>query len=94
MEAVLAEMAGYYSRLGRSEIFDVLRVYLEWNATVPPHSETAARLGSSEGAVRNAVHTMRQRFRQIIQRHIGETVSTAAEAQEEMAYLCRVLAAS
>ena len=60
----------------------------------PPHVETAARLGSNEGAVRTAVHAMRQRFRQIIQRHIGETVSSAAEAQEEMEYLCRVLASS
>ena len=94
VEAVLAEMAGYYARLGRGEMFAVLRVYLEWNATAPPYAETAARLGSNEGAVRTAVHAMRQRFRQIIQRHIGETVSSAAEAQEEMEYLCRVLAAS
>lgn len=94
VDAVLKEMADYYARLGRSEIFAVLRVYLEWNGAAPPYAEAAARLESNEGAVRTAVHAMRQRFRQIIQRHIGETVSTAAEAQEEMEYLCRVLAAS
>jgi DNA-directed RNA polymerase specialized sigma24 family protein len=92
LEAVLAEMAEYYARLGRGELFAVLRVYLEWNAATPPYAETAVRLHSPEPAVRSAVHTMRQRFRQIIQRHISETVSSPAEAQEETEYLIRVLA--
>lgn len=94
LEAVLTEMADYYARLGRGEMFAVLRVYLELNAEAPPYTSSAERLKCSEAAVRSAIHAMRQRFRQIIQRHIAETVSTPAEAREETEYLCRVLASS
>lgn len=92
VEAVLAEMADYYGRHGRGEVFVVLRCYLEWNGAAPPYAESAARLKANENTVRSAVHAMRQRFRQIIRRHIAETVSTEAEAREETEYLCRVLA--
>ncbi len=92
MEAVMGDLEKWYAHAERSDLFASLRGFLEWNRPAPSYSEVAARLGTTEGALRSAVHTMRQRFRQLIAQRIAETVSTAAEAREETEYLCRVLA--
>ncbi len=53
--------------------------------------EIAARLGMSEGAVKVAVHRLRQRFRKLLRAAIAETVSDEVDLDEEMRYLVAVL---
>jgi RNA polymerase sigma-70 factor (ECF subfamily) len=45
----------------------------------------------SEGAVKVAVHRMRQRFGELIRAAIAETVATPEDADEELRYLFGVL---
>ena len=53
--------------------------------------EIAARLEMSVGAVKVAVHRLRQRYRKLLRATIAETVSNEADLEDEMRYLVTVL---
>lgn len=85
MEALRAESESG----GKGELFEALRGSL--TSEEAPRSVTAARLGISEGAVKVAIHRLRQRFRQLLRNEIAETVGSDKEVEEEMRYLVAVL---
>ena len=45
----------------------------------------------NEGAVKVAVHRLRQRYRALLRETIAETVASEAEVEEELRYLLRVV---
>jgi RNA polymerase sigma-70 factor (ECF subfamily) len=75
---------------GKGDRFDLLKGYLS-GAEGLPRKEIAARLGISEGAVKVAIHRLRQRYRQLLQGAIAETVNSEEDLQDEMRYLVTVL---
>ncbi len=74
---------------GKLDQFHALRNCL--TGTEPPRSETAVKLGMTEGAVKSAVLRMRQRFRDLLRSEIAETVQTRDEINDEMQHLLAVL---
>ena len=74
---------------GKGELFEALKQSLTGDE--PSRSETAARLGLSESALKAAVHRLRQRYRELLRAEIAETVSTRTEIDDEMRYLVEVL---
>ena len=56
-----------------------------------PRDEIAARLEMSEGAVKVAVHRLRQRYRNLLRNAVAATVANAADLEDEMRYLANVL---
>ncbi len=77
-------------KAGKSEQFDALKGSLT-GEDAPPREEIAARLDMSEGAVKVAVHRLRQRYRKLLRAAIVETVSSEANLDDEMRYLLAVL---
>ena len=67
--------------------FELLKGYLTGNDDQPTYAETAAALGTTEGAVKVSVHRLRRRFRDLVREEIAETVSSPAEIDEEIRYL-------
>jgi RNA polymerase sigma-70 factor (ECF subfamily) len=67
-------------KAGKSEQFDALKGSL-----------TGEGLNMSEGAVKVAVHRLRQRYRKLLRAAIAETVSNDADLDDEMRYLVAVL---
>ena len=57
-----------------------------------PYAELARRLNMNEGAVKVAVHRLRQNYRQRLREQIAQTVATPAEVEEELRCLLRALA--
>ncbi|MES2595670.1 MAG: sigma factor [Verrucomicrobiota bacterium] len=55
--------------------------------------ELAQKLGLSEGALKVAVHRLRQRYREVLRAEIAETVDSSAEVEDEMRHLISVLRA-
>ena len=53
--------------------------------------EIAAQLNMSLGAVKVAVHRLRQRYRELLRNAIAETVSSEADLEDEMRFLLKVL---
>lgn len=74
---------------GKGELFEALKQSLTGDE--PSRSESAARLGMSESALKAAVHRLRQRYRELLRAEIAETVSTRTEIDDEMRYLVEVL---
>jgi RNA polymerase sigma-70 factor (ECF subfamily) len=77
-------------KAGKSEQFDALKGSLS-GQDESPREEIAARLDMSEGAVKVAVHRLRQRYRKLLRAAIAETVSNEADLNDEMRYLVAVL---
>lgn len=57
----------------------------------PDRSETAARLGITDGALKVAVHRLRQRYRELVRAEIAETVTEWSTVDDEMRHLVAVL---
>jgi len=80
-----------YAQSSRLHIFDALKAYLGGQDTTVPYRELAAELGTSEGAIKVAVHRLRQRCRECLRRTIAETVADEAEIDEELRYLFQAI---
>lgn len=86
LQALCEEMA----KAGKSDRFEVLKGSLTGEEEFP-REEIAARLGISVGAVKVAVHRLRQRYHKLLRAAIAETVSNEADLRDEMRYLVAVL---
>jgi RNA polymerase sigma-70 factor (ECF subfamily) len=76
---------------GKQELFEVARRLLHREGAGVAYAEVAGRLGMSEGAMRVAVHRLRQRFGELLREEIAQTVSSPGEIEEELRFLMRVL---
>ena len=77
----------------RPEVAEQLLPYLTDAGELPSYRDVAASLGLSEGAVKVAVHRLRQRFGEILRSEIRETVLTEEEVDGEMHELIRAVSA-
>lgn len=75
--------------VGKGALFETLKASLTGDE--PSRSETAARLGMTESALKAAVHRLRRRYRELLRAEIAETVETPSEIDDEMRYLVAVL---
>lgn len=75
---------------GKGLQFEVLKPALTGDGF--SREEAASRLGMSAGALKVAVHRLRQRFREAVKGEIAHTVPAAADVDEELRYLLEVLA--
>ena len=93
LEHALNDLEAEYQARGRGTVFARLQEFLAWNHKDARLAEAARELGMSPGAVRVTIVRMRQRFRELIECRIAETVATPAEAAEELEHLRQVLGA-
>ena len=77
------ELRTEYAESGRSKLFDALKGHLTGGADVS-HAELAEQLGITVGAVKVAVHRLRQRYRDRLRTVIAETVAGPDAVDEEI----------
>ena len=75
---------------GRRELYEALKGSLSGEDELP-RRELAARLNMTEGAVKVAVHRLRQRYRTLLRAAVAETVSNEADLDDEMRHLLEIL---
>ena len=75
-----------------AQLFEQLKGFLTGGSVIPSYDEAAARTGLPRATVKTHVHRLRQRYREIVRREIARTVSAPHEIDEELRYLCNVLA--
>lgn len=92
LEEVLKRLQAKYEAEGKADLFAALNPCLVGERTSQPYVELAAKLGMNEGAVKSAVHRLRQRYRQLLRDQIAQTVADPAEVDEELRHLFAVLA--
>ncbi len=91
LDTVLHRLEEDYARAGRTALFAALKATLVGGRESLPYAELASQLGSSEGAVKVAVHRLRKRYRELLEEEIDETVASPDEGREELRHLLRAL---
>lgn len=85
METLRAE----YTGKGDAAAFDALKGCL--SGVEIDRATLAESLETTEGALKVAIHRLRQRFRDALRAEIAQTVRTPGEVEEEMRHLARML---
>jgi len=91
LEQVMTKLRSEFAGMGKAGYFDRVQGLLNSEPGADRYEALAAELGSSPGALRVAVHRMRRRYRDLLRAEIAETVSTAAEIDEEIRFLLTAL---
>jgi len=92
LEQVLQRLRKEYATSGKENLFEQLKSTLSGERNSLPYAEIAARLKTSEGAVKVSVHRLRQRYRELLRDEIAQTVSTPEEVEDELRNLFAALA--
>jgi RNA polymerase sigma-70 factor (ECF subfamily) len=90
--SALSELEKEFEGGKRRGPIEVLRELFSFGAA-PPYEELARAHGMSVSQLKSFVHRGRRRFRQLILARVADTVSTAAEAENELNELLRALEA-
>lgn len=85
----MATLRAEFEAAGKRELFEALKGSLTGDE--PPRHETAERLGMAVGAVKVAIHRLRQRYRELLRAGIAETVAEWSDVDDEMRHLVAVL---
>ena len=93
LDQVMASLREEYASSGRLDQFERLEPFLTATDGLP-YTELARQWGSSEGAVKVAVHRIRKKYRMLLRQKIAETVASPAEIDDEIRFLLAALEAS
>ncbi len=85
----LATLRSDAETAGRTRLFLALQGSL--TGTEIDRAEVARELAMSEGAVKVAIHRLRQRYRDCLRNEIARTVEDASEVDDEMRHLVAVI---
>jgi hypothetical protein len=91
LDTVLQQLEREHELSGKMDLFGELRFCLTGERSKLPYAELANRLGMSEGAVKVAVHRLRQRYRELLRAEIAHTVASPEEVDDEIRHLFAVL---
>lgn len=92
LEQVYRRLEEEYCRQNKPSLFNRLRATLTGDSRTAPDAELAGDLGMTEGAVKVAVHRLRQRYRALLREAISDTVAGPEEMEDELRHLFRTLA--
>jgi len=93
LAAALRRVREQYIAAGQEATFETLKVVLGGGGrSENAYGELAGTLGLSDGALRVAVHRLRQRYRTALRAIVGETVGDPADVDDEIRYMLSVVA--
>jgi RNA polymerase sigma-70 factor (ECF subfamily) len=90
LDRVLDRLRAEFVEHGRLDHFNRLKIFLLDQAEAP-YAELAREMGTSEGALKVAIHRLRKRYRDLFRQEIAETVADAADVEPELRYLAAAL---
>jgi RNA polymerase sigma-70 factor (ECF subfamily) len=91
LEQVLHRLGTDCAEAGKQVLFDALRPYILGDAPRESQAVLAARLGMTEGALRVAVHRLRERYRELLRDEVSRTVTAPGEVDAELRELVAAL---
>jgi RNA polymerase sigma factor (sigma-70 family) len=91
LKETLDHLCREYEAAGKGVLFEQLQGSLTGDKTLLPYGELATRLGMTNGAIKVAVHRLRQRYRELLREEIAQTVASPAEIDGEIRYLFTAL---
>jgi RNA polymerase sigma factor (sigma-70 family) len=91
MRKAIEDVEKGFAAAGKARDFGILKSFLPGMGPAPSAAEAALQLGSSEGAIKVAVHRLRGELRESLRKRVATTVRAAHEVDEELSYLRQVL---
>ena len=91
LERSLSKLREEFTRAGKSDLFDQLKVFLGGEGQRVSYKEIAEKLAMTEGAVKVSVHRLRRRCRELLRAEIAQTVAGPEEVDEELRHLFSAL---
>jgi RNA polymerase sigma factor (sigma-70 family) len=93
LDQVLTRLEGEYRTAGNAKLLDRLKEFLSDEPGRPSQAQAAAELGMSENALKQALHRLRQRYRQLLRDEIAQTVAVPGDVEDELRHFISVLQA-
>lgn len=84
LDRVLARLEAEYVEKGKAELFERCRVFLTGSREEPSYQHLAEALAMTPGAVKVSIHRLRQRYRDLLQDEIAQTVASPEEVRDEL----------
>ena len=90
VERAQARLREEYVAANKASLFEGLKEQV-WGDRKDAYSALAARLNTTEGALRIAAHRMKERFRALLREEVAHTAASAEEIDDELRYLVSLL---
>lgn len=90
LDRVLAQLGSEMVAAGKAAQFEELKHGLTGERGAA-YGEIARRLGTTEGAIKVAIHRLRDRYRTLLREEIAQTVGSGADVEEELRQLFSAL---
>lgn len=91
LDRALASLRADYRARNREAVLLALEPALLGHDDALDHAATAAVLGTTEGAVKVALHRMRTRLRELVRHQIAQTLTDPGSVDEELQHLFEAL---
>lgn len=90
LDGVVHRLRAEFVQHGRLDHFDRLKGFLLDQADTP-YAALAREMGTSEGALKVAIHRLRKRYRDLFRQEIAQTVADPADVESELRFLAAAL---
>ena len=87
LDRTLASLRGEHDAAGKLPQFEALKMFLTGESGAPPLRQIGEQLGLTEGAVKVAVHRLREKYRERLRAEIAQTLAAQEDVDEELAFL-------
>lgn len=91
LEQAATSLETEYRSGGKQGLFDALAPFLQGERSDLTYAALGVQLGMSEGAVKVAVHRLRQRYRELLRAAVANTVADPLEVDGELQHLLQIL---
>jgi RNA polymerase sigma-70 factor (ECF subfamily) len=91
LERAMIALREEFQNAGKQELFERLKGFIWGEQSGLSYAAKAEQLQMTEGAVKVAVHRVRQRYGDLLRKEIAQTVATPAEVDEELRYLVSII---
>ncbi len=90
-DRAFAQLSGEALAAGKAEQFEALKPFLSVKSGEANYATASARLKMTATAVRQEVHRLRRRLRELVRAEIARTVRDPGDIDDEMRYLIKLL---
>ena len=80
-----------YVAAGKAEFYNQVKILEGEEKSRVTYAELAARLGTTESAIKSAVPRLRRRYAELVREEIAHTVNNPNEIDEEIRHLIAVI---
>jgi RNA polymerase sigma factor (sigma-70 family) len=91
LDRAMAALRTEFEQSGKLDLFERLKVFVWGEKNALSYAAMSGQLAMTEGAVKVAVHRLRQRYGELLRAELAQTVATPGEINEELRYLVSVI---